>query len=73
MTIGHVKKDKIFYSAASGIGMPVGYLGAKTGRDGVGGASMASAQFDESIEEKRPAVQVGDPFTEKCLMEACLE
>jgi len=70
---GLVDKDKIFYSAASGIGMPVVYLGAKTGRDGVGGASMASAQFDESIEEKRPAVQVGDPFTEKCLMEACLE
>ena len=70
---GLVDKDKIFYSAASGIGMPVVYLGAKTGRDGVGGAAMASAQFDESIEEKRPAVQVGDPFTEKCLMEACLE
>ena len=70
---GLVDKDKIFYSAASGIGMPVVYLGAKTGRDGVGGASMASAQFDESIEGKRPSVQVGDPFTEKCLMEACLE
>lgn len=70
---GLVDNDKIFYSAASGIGMPVVYLGAKTGKDGVGGASMASAQFDQSIEEKRPAIQVGDPFTEKCLMEACLE
>ena len=70
---GLVDNKKIFYSAASGVGMPVVYLGAKTGKDGVGGASMASAQFDESIEEKRPAVQVGDPFTEKCLMEACLE
>ncbi|SES17476.1 phosphoribosylformylglycinamidine synthase subunit II [Tranquillimonas rosea] len=63
----------IFYSAASGVGMPVVYLGAKTGRDGVGGATMASAEFDESIEDKRPTVQVGDPFTEKRLMEACLE
>ena len=53
--------------------MPVVYLGAKTGRDGVGGATMASAEFDDSIEEKRPTVQVGDPFTEKRLMEACLE
>ena len=70
---GLVDSDKIFYSAASGVGMPVVYLGAKTGKDGVGGASMASAQFDQSLEEKRPAVQVGDPFTEKCLMEACLE
>ena len=70
---GLADSDKIFYSAASGIGMPVVYLGAKTGRDGVGGATMASAEFDESIEEKRPTVQVGDPFTEKRLMEACLE
>ena len=70
---GLVDKDKIFYSAASGIGMPVVYLGAKTGRDGVGGATMASAEFDDTIEEKRPTVQVGDPFTEKRLMEACLE
>ena len=70
---GLVDKDKIFYSAASGIGMPVVYLGAKTGRDGVGGAAMASAEFDDTIEEKRPTVQVGDPFTEKRLMEACLE
>ena len=70
---GLADTDKIFYSAASGIGMPVVYLGAKTGRDGVGGATMASAEFDETIEEKRPTVQVGDPFTEKRLMEACLE
>ena len=70
---GLVETDKIFYSAASGIGMPVVYLGAKTGRDGVGGATMASSEFDDDIEEKRPTVQVGDPFTEKCLMEATLE
>ncbi|MEQ8868389.1 MAG: phosphoribosylformylglycinamidine synthase subunit PurL [Roseovarius sp.] len=70
---GLADTDKIFYSAASGVGMPVVYLGAKTGRDGVGGATMASAEFDESIEEKRPTVQVGDPFTEKRLMEATLE
>ncbi|MCP4818089.1 MAG: phosphoribosylformylglycinamidine synthase subunit PurL, partial [Shimia sp.] len=70
---GLAKSDAIFYSAASGIGMPVVYLGAKTGRDGVGGATMASAEFDDTIEEKRPTVQVGDPFTEKRLMEATLE
>ncbi len=70
---GLADADKIFYSAASGVGMPVVYLGAKTGRDGVGGATMASAEFDETIEEKRPTVQVGDPFTEKRLLEACLE
>ncbi len=70
---GLADTDKIFYSAASGVGMPVVYLGAKTGRDGVGGATMASAQFDDTIEEKRPTVQVGDPFTEKRLLEACLE
>ncbi len=70
---GLADADKIFYSAASGVGMPVVYLGAKTGRDGVGGATMASAEFDDTIEEKRPTVQVGDPFTEKCLMEACME
>ncbi|WP_370312668.1 phosphoribosylformylglycinamidine synthase subunit PurL [Sagittula sp.] len=70
---GLADADKIFYSAASGVGRPVVYLGAKTGRDGVGGATMASAEFDESIEEKRPTVQVGDPFTEKRLMEATLE
>ncbi len=70
---GLADADKIFYSKASGVGMPVVYLGAKTGRDGVGGATMASAEFDETIEEKRPTVQVGDPFTEKRLLEACLE
>jgi len=70
---GLVEADRIFYSAASGVGMPVVYLGAKTGRDGVGGATMASAEFDDTIEEKRPTVQVGDPFTEKRLLEACLE
>ncbi len=70
---GLADADGIFYSAASGVGMPVVYLGAKTGRDGVGGATMASAEFDDTIEEKRPTVQVGDPFTEKRLMEACLE
>ena len=70
---GLARTDSIFYSRASGVGLPVVYLGAKTGRDGVGGATMASAEFDESIEEKRPTVQVGDPFTEKCLLEACLE
>lgn len=70
---GIADADKIFYSAASGVGRPVVYLGAKTGRDGVGGATMASAEFDDTIEEKRPTVQVGDPFTEKRLMEATLE
>ena len=70
---GLADADKIFYSAASGVGMPVVYLGAKTGRDGVGGVTMASAEFDDTIEEKRPTVQVGDPFTEKRLMEACME
>jgi len=70
---GIAKSDRIFLSEAKGVGLPVVYLGAKTGRDGVGGATMASAEFDENIEEKRPTVQVGDPFTEKCLLEACLE
>ena len=70
---GIAKSDAIFYSKAEGVGLPVVYLGAKTGRDGVGGATMASAEFDEKIDEKRPTVQVGDPFTEKCLLEACLE
>ncbi|MFZ1816152.1 MAG: phosphoribosylformylglycinamidine synthase subunit PurL [Rhizobiaceae bacterium] len=70
---GLARTDAIFYSKAEGVGLPVVYLGAKTGRDGVGGATMASAEFDENIEEKRPTVQVGDPFTEKCLLEACLE
>ena len=70
---GLARTDAIFLSEAKGVGVPVVYLGAKTGRDGVGGATMASAEFDEKIEEKRPTVQVGDPFTEKCLLEACLE
>jgi len=70
---GLAKTDAIFLSRAQGVGLPVVYLGAKTGRDGVGGATMASAEFDDTIEEKRPTVQVGDPFTEKCLLEACLE
>ncbi len=70
---GLADADQIFYSAASGVGRPVVYLGAKTGRDGVGGATMASAEFDDTIEDKRPTVQVGDPFTEKRLMEATLE
>jgi phosphoribosylformylglycinamidine synthase II len=70
---GIAKSNAIFLSEAKGVGLPVVYLGAKTGRDGVGGATMASAEFDDKIEEKRPTVQVGDPFTEKCLLEACLE
>ena len=70
---GIARTDGIFLSQARGVGLPVVYLGAKTGRDGVGGATMASAEFDDQIEEKRPTVQVGDPFTEKCLLEACLE
>ena len=70
---GISRTDRIFRSEAKGVGLPVVYLGAKTGRDGVGGATMASAEFDENIEAKRPTVQVGDPFTEKCLLEACME
>ncbi|WP_455480003.1 phosphoribosylformylglycinamidine synthase subunit PurL [Bartonella sp. B23] len=70
---GIAKTDSLFYSKAQGVGLPVVYLGAKTGRDGVGGATMASAEFNDSIDEKRPTVQVGDSFTEKCLLEACLE
>src|SRR5205809_2159949 len=73
MTVGVAKTDKIFYSAASGVGNPIVYVGSKTGRDGIHGATMASSDFDESSEEKRPTVQVGDPFTEKLLIEACLE
>ncbi|MBL8711183.1 MAG: phosphoribosylformylglycinamidine synthase subunit PurL [Rhodospirillaceae bacterium] len=73
MTVGLADSDKIFYSAAAGIGNPVIYVGAKTGRDGIHGATMASAEFTEDSEEKRPTVQVGDPFTEKLLLEACLE
>ena len=73
MTVGVADQDKIFYSAATGIGNPIVYVGSKTGRDGIHGATMASADFDEKSEEKRPTVQVGDPFTEKLLIEACLE
>ena len=73
MAVGLARTDKIFYAAASGVGMPIVYLGSKTGRDGIHGASMASAEFDADSEEKRPTVQVGDPFSEKLLLEACLE
>jgi len=73
MTVGVAEADRIFYSAAAGIGNPVVYVGSKTGRDGIHGATMASADFSEDSEEKRPTVQVGDPFTEKLLIEACLE
>ncbi|MBE7637183.1 phosphoribosylformylglycinamidine synthase subunit PurL [Sneathiella sp. P13V-1] len=73
MTVGLAETDNIFYSAAAGIGNPVVYVGSKTGRDGIHGATMASAEFDDDSEEKRPTVQVGDPFTEKLLLEACLE
>ncbi len=73
MAVGLAEKDKIFYAAASGVGMPIVYLGSKTGRDGIHGASMASAEFDDDSAEKRPTVQVGDPFSEKLLLEACLE
>ena len=73
MAVGHAKKDKIFYSKAKGLNKSVVYVGSKTGRDGIHGASMASAEFDENSDDKKPTVQVGDPFTEKLLMEACLE
>jgi len=73
MAVGLAETDKIFYAAASGVGMPIVYLGSKTGRDGIHGATMASAEFGEDSEEKRPTVQVGDPFSEKLLLEACLE
>ena len=73
MCVGLARTDKIFYSAAKGVGLPVVYVGSKTGRDGIHGATMASAEFDENSADKRPTVQVGDPFTEKLLIEACLE
>ena len=73
MAVGHAKKNKIFFSKAKGLNKSVVYVGSKTGRDGIHGASMASAEFDENSEDKKPTVQVGDPFTEKLLMEACLE
>src|SRR5215216_4984397 len=73
MAVGLARTDEIFYAAASGVGNPIVYLGSKTGRDGIHGATMASAEFDDASEEKRPTVQVGDPFSEKLLLEACLE
>jgi phosphoribosylformylglycinamidine synthase subunit PurL len=73
MAVGLADSDKIFYAAASGVNMPIVYLGSKTGRDGIHGATMASAEFDDASDEKRPTVQVGDPFAEKLLLEACLE
>ena len=73
MAVGLAKTDAIFYAAAAGVGNPIVYLGSKTGRDGIHGATMASAEFDEESESKRPTVQVGDPFAEKLLLEACLE
>jgi phosphoribosylformylglycinamidine synthase subunit PurL len=73
MAVGLAEKDKIFYAKATGVGMPIVYLGSKTGRDGIHGATMASAEFGADAEEKRPTVQVGDPFSEKLLLEACLE
>jgi phosphoribosylformylglycinamidine synthase subunit PurL len=73
MAVGLARTDGIFYAAASGVNMPIVYLGSKTGRDGIHGATMASAEFDDASEEKRPTVQVGDPFAEKLLLEACLE
>ncbi|HVZ50958.1 MAG TPA: phosphoribosylformylglycinamidine synthase subunit PurL [Pseudolabrys sp.] len=73
MAVGIARANEIFYAAASGVGMPIVYLGSKTGRDGIHGATMASAEFGADAEEKRPTVQVGDPFSEKLLLEACLE
>src|SRR5437870_4818207 len=73
MAVGLAEKDEIFYAAATGVGKPIVYLGSKTGRDGIHGATMASAEFGADSEEKRPTVQVGDPFSEKLLLEACLE
>ncbi|MGH6939171.1 AIR synthase related protein, partial [Hypericibacter sp.] len=73
MTVGLAQADKIFYSKAAGLGNPVIYVGAKTGRDGIHGATMSSTEFNEDSESKRPTVQVGDPFVEKLLLEACLE
>jgi phosphoribosylformylglycinamidine synthase len=73
MAVGIARSDSIFYSAAAGVGNPIVYLGSKTGRDGIHGATMASASFEADAEEKRPTVQVGDPFSEKLLLEACLE
>jgi phosphoribosylformylglycinamidine synthase len=71
--LGLVRRDEIFYAKATGVGNPVIYVGAKTGRDGIHGATMASEEFTEGSEQKRPNVQMGDPFMEKLLLEACLE
>ena len=73
MAVGIARADEIFYAKATGVGNPIVYLGSKTGRDGIHGATMASASFEADAEEKRPTVQVGDPFSEKLLLEACLE
>ncbi|MDB5590374.1 AIR synthase related protein, partial [Enterovirga sp.] len=73
MAVGIARADQIFYAKATGVGNPIVYLGSKTGRDGIHGATMASAAFDDESAEKRPTVQVGDPFAEKLLLEACLE
>src|SRR5205823_11485411 len=73
MAVGLARADRIFRGNASGVGNPVIYIGARTGRDGIHGATMASAEFGEDSAAKRPTVQVGDPFTEKLLLEACLE
>ena len=73
MAVGLADQDKIFYARGATPGNPIFYVGSKTGRDGIHGATMASAEFSEGDEEKRPTVQVGDPFTEKLLIEACLE
>ena len=73
MAVGIARTDEIFYANATGVGNPIVYLGSKTGRDGIHGATMASAAFEADAETKRPTVQVGDPFTEKLLLEACLE
>jgi phosphoribosylformylglycinamidine synthase II len=73
MAVGLAEADRIFYAKATGVRMPIVYLGSKTGRDGIHGASMASAEFDDDSDAKRPTVQVGDPFSEKLLLEACLE
>ena len=72
-TLGIAKADRLFRGTASGVGNPVIYVGSRTGRDGIHGATMASAEFDDESDQKRPTVQVGDPFTEKLLLEACLE
>ena len=73
MAVGFAKRNELFFSKAAGINNPVSYVGAKTGKDGIHGATMASAEFDDNSKQKKPTVQVGDPFIEKLLIEACLE